>query len=232
MAYGGNLGPDPRSNNGDEELETGKIKGRGKRSGNGRSRTAALARVIRFANRVPLLYQQSSCCIFKSVVDTDWRRYGLSQSGGALPAGPLVVMVHMARVWVPFTSESKEAIADYDEIRQEIRLGLQICGRKLSAYLNRRRKQRYQGERRGVFERYIKEVVNACDTIKRINKTTLTKDLFVLARKMTAQADEQLDGHGKPVKPGHSEFGENTVVVDSDDEPAGELFAMTTTAAK
>ena len=225
LAYGGNLGPDPKDSNGDEALDTGKRKGRGRKNGNGKSRTASLVRVIRFANRVPLLYQQSACCIFKAVVDTDWRRYGMSQSGGALPAGPLVVMVHMASVWVPFTSESKEAIADYDEIRQEIRFGLQICGRKLSAFLNRKRTQRYQGERRNVFERYIKEVVNACDEIKRINKTALTQDLFVLARKITAQADEQLDGHGKLVKPGPSGFGENTVVVDPDDEPAGELFA-------
>src|SRR5438309_4547043 len=90
-----------------------------------------LARVIRYANRVPLLYQQSACATFKSVLETTWRNYGVTQSRGALPAGPMVVFVHMASVWVPFTSESKEAIADYDEIRKEIRLALQECGRRL-----------------------------------------------------------------------------------------------------
>ena len=73
-----------------------------------------LARVIRYANRVPLLYQQSACATFKAVLDTTWRNYGVPQSRCALPAGPMVVFVHMASVWVPFTSESKEAIADYD----------------------------------------------------------------------------------------------------------------------
>src|SRR5499426_2119854 len=73
-----------------------------------------LARVIRYANRVPLLYQQSACAIFKAVLDTTWRNYGVTQSRGALPAGPMVIFVHMASVWVPFTSESKEAIAEYD----------------------------------------------------------------------------------------------------------------------
>jgi len=82
------------------------------------------ARVIRFANRVPLLYQQSACCSFKSVVETGWRNYGLQQPRGGAPVGPLVVMIHMASVWVPFTSESKEAIADYDEIRKEMSLAL------------------------------------------------------------------------------------------------------------
>ncbi|PYN16596.1 MAG: DNA topoisomerase VI subunit B, partial [Candidatus Rokuibacteriota bacterium] len=83
-----------------------------------------LARLIRYANRVPLLYQQSACVIYKSVLDTTWRNYGVSQSKGALPSGPMVVFAHMASVWVPFTSESKEAIADYDEIRKEITLAL------------------------------------------------------------------------------------------------------------
>src|SRR6267143_2519727 len=96
-----------------------------------------LARVIRYANRVPLLYQPSSCAIYKAVLDTTWRNYGVSQSRGALPAGPMVIFVHMASVWVPFTSESKEAIAEYDEIHKEINLALRECGRRLGAFLRR-----------------------------------------------------------------------------------------------
>jgi len=226
LAYGGDLGPDPRQGDaaeGGEETRTG----RG-RSGTSQDRRSALVRVIRFANRVPLLYQQSACCMFKAVADLDWRRYGLSQSGGALPQGPLVVMLHMASVWVPFTSESKEAIADYDEIRQEIRLALQECGRKLGAFLNRRRKQKYEGQRRDVFERYIREVVAACRMIKRVDGDALERDLKAVAHKITRRADEQLDEHGKTVRPAAAKdeaLGPNTIVVDRDDEPAGELFA-------
>ncbi|MBY0311435.1 MAG: ATP-binding protein, partial [Phycisphaerales bacterium] len=61
------------------------------------------ARVIRFANRVPLLFQQSACSSFKAVAETNWRNYDLQQPRGGLPAGPLVIMIHMASVWVPFT---------------------------------------------------------------------------------------------------------------------------------
>jgi len=228
LAYGGDLGPDPKAPAANGPPEPAR-KGRGRKKGSNSNgpRSASLARVIRFANRVPLLYQQSACCIFKTIVDTDWRRYGMSQSGGALPQGPLVIMVHMASVWVPFTSESKEAIADYDEIRQEVRLALQECGRKLSAYLNRRRKQKYEGERRGVFERYIGEVVNACASIKPIDRDALYTNLMMLAKRTTARADEELDEHGRPTKKkaaAESEFGANTLVVDRNAEPAGELF--------
>ncbi|MDH3284942.1 MAG: DNA topoisomerase VI subunit B, partial [Acidobacteriota bacterium] len=81
-----------------------------------------LADVTRFANRVPLLYQSGACAITKAVVQTNWRSYGLAQSRGAPPAGPMILFVHLASVWVPFTSESKEAIASYPEIIKEIRL--------------------------------------------------------------------------------------------------------------
>ncbi len=195
----------------------------------------APARVIRFANRVPLLYQQSACAVFKTVLDIDWRRYGLSQPSGSLPVGPLVVMVHLASVWVPFTSESKEAIADYDEIRKEIRLGLLECGRKLQAYVNKRRKQRYEGERRSVFERYIAEVVAAVHSIKPVDRLDLTRRLLEIARHRTARADVQLDDAGRPSTPppaarrrdGDADpvtGDENTVVVERPDAPSGELF--------
>ena len=75
-------------------------------------------------------------------------------------------MVHVASVWVPFTSESKEAVASYPEITKELRLGLQTVGRKLAVYLNRRNRVRQEGERREIFLRYLGEVAHAVATIK------------------------------------------------------------------
>jgi DNA topoisomerase-6 subunit B len=125
-----------------------------------------LARVIRYANRVPLLYQQSGCATYKAVVDTTWKNYGITQSRGALPQGPMVIFVHMASVWVPFTSESKEAIADYDEIRKEITLALRECGRRLGVFLRRQGRAQSEFRRRNIFELYIEEVAEACNRLK------------------------------------------------------------------
>ncbi|MCE5340620.1 MAG: DNA topoisomerase VI subunit B [Planctomycetaceae bacterium] len=109
----------------------------------------------RFANRVPLLYQQSACAIHKAVVDTNWRNYNLSQSRGALPMGPIVLMIHMASVWVPFTSESKEAIAHYPEIIKEIKLAIQECGRLLGMYLRKQKRIKMEMQKRGYIETYL-----------------------------------------------------------------------------
>ena len=161
-----------------------------------------LASVIRYANRVPLLYQQSACATFKSALDTSWRNYGVSQSRGALPAGPMVIFVHMASVWVPFTSESKEAIADYDEIRKEIKLALQECGRRLGVFLRRRERAKGEFRRRNIFELYIEEVVEACNRLKggKLPKEKLKEQLHKIAMKRTGgeKTDEILgyDGGG------------------------------------
>jgi DNA topoisomerase-6 subunit B len=159
-----------------------------------------LARVIRYANRVPLLYQQSACATFKAVLDTAWRKYGVAQSRGALPAGPMVIFVHMASVWVPFTSESKEAIADYDEIRKEIKLALQECGRRLGVFVRRREHAKSEFRRRNIFELYIEEVVEACNRLKggKLPKEKLKDQLQKIAMKRTGgqKTDQLLGKHG------------------------------------
>ena len=167
-----------------------------------------LARVIRYANRVPLLYQQSACATFKAALETAWRNYGVAQSRGALPTGPMVVFVHMASVWVPFTSESKEAIADYDEIRKEIKLALQECGRRLGVFLRRRERAKSEFRRRNIFELYIEEVVEACARLKggKLAKEKLKTQLQKIATKRTggARTDEILGHDGGPEGLPHS----------------------------
>jgi len=172
------------------------------------------ARVYRFANRVPLQYQQSACSSFKSVIETNWRGYSLQQPRGAVPVAPMIVMVHMASVWVPFTSESKEAIADYDEIRKEMRLAIQECGRKLGQYLRRRQKMKRQGERRGAFLRYIGEVSTACNKITGVDRDRLYESLLATAQRKTAEFDAQLDEEGRFVRKSEDRLsGDETVFI-------------------
>src|SRR5437667_403858 len=159
-----------------------------------------VARIIRYANRVPLLYQPAACEITKAVLDTTWRNYGVAQSRGSLPAGPMVIFVHMASVWVPFTSESKEAIAEYDEIHKEITLALRECGRRLGAFLRRRERAHSEFRRRNIFELYIEEIVQSCNRLKggRLATAKLRDQLLKMATKITGggKTDELLGKNG------------------------------------
>ena len=143
-----------------------------------------LATVMRFANRVPLLYQASACGIHKSILTSNWRSYGLQQSRGALPTGPLVILVHMASVWVPFTSESKEAVAHYPEIIKELKLGLQEAGRRLQRHIRRREREKDAAKKQNYIQKYIPHIGDALQEILGIDDaereeiiTTLTDTL-------------------------------------------------------
>jgi DNA topoisomerase-6 subunit B len=177
-------------------------------------------RVIRFANRVPLLFQQSACSSFKSVTETNWRNYDLQQPRGSAPVGPIVIMIHMASVWVPFTSESKEAIADYDEIRKEMKLALMECGRKLGTYLKKRAKMKREAERRDVFQKYIGEIAKACSAITGEDGKKLYDVLLAQAKQKTAIADLELDEDGKRVKEEDPADQDGVIIVGAPDVPA------------
>jgi DNA topoisomerase-6 subunit B len=99
----------------------------------------AQVKIMRFANRVPLLYQQGGCVITKAIGSIDWRRYGLDQkSGKGIPSGPGIILIHASSTQIPFTSESKEAIADINEIENEIKLALRNCARKVQRHIRKK----------------------------------------------------------------------------------------------
>jgi DNA topoisomerase-6 subunit B len=112
----------------------------------------------------------------------------------------MVIFVHMASVWVPFTSESKEAIADYDEIQKEITLALRECGRRLGLFLRRRERAASEYRRRNIFELYIEEVVEACNRLKggKLAKEKIKMQLQKIANSRTggAKTDEALGRTG------------------------------------
>jgi DNA topoisomerase-6 subunit B len=169
--------------------------------------------VYRLANRVPLQFQHGACAITQTVMQTNWRSYGLTQSRGALPKGPVTLMVHMASVWVPFTSESKEAVATYPEIQKELRLALQTVGRKLGMYMRRRNRMKQQTDRRNVFLRYLGEVSQAVSGINKCNQKALYDQLIKVANRQTKEADTKLDDRGRPLVE-TQELGDHVLVVD------------------
>jgi len=153
------------------------------------------ASIFRFANRVPLLYQAGACAITEAARDVDWKRYGMQQPGNNLPVGPAIIIVHMASAWVPFVSESKEAIAPYPEIVKEMKLAMQDAGRKLSSYLSGKRRAGEQKRRLQIFERYSNEVSESLSKLTDENKKDIHKKLINLIeeRSKIREAEKEED---------------------------------------
>ncbi len=167
------------------------------------------AEIMRFANRVPLQYQPKACAISESVYQTNWRGYELAQPKGGLPVAPLAIAVHLASVWVPFTSEAKEAVAHYDELLREMKLAVQECGLKLGAHLRARAHLERDAKRRSLFQKYIPEVAQAISDILGVPKDRAEKSFYAALPNFVRFTDEDPPGGengggppmGAPVRP-------------------------------
>ncbi|HLC59004.1 MAG TPA: DNA topoisomerase VI subunit B [archaeon] len=141
------------------------------------------AQVFRFANKVPLLYHQSDCVTSDAVKEVDFRRYGFSHPSNSLPIGPLAILIHFASVWVPFTSEGKQAIANYDEILKEIKLAIQDAGRRLAIYVRQKAKRKDAQMRRELFERYIPELAESLEKLTDVKREKIIEGLEKIVKK-------------------------------------------------
>jgi DNA topoisomerase-6 subunit B len=126
-------------------------------------------KILRFANRVPLLYQQGGCVTTQAISSIDWRRYGLNQpSGKGIPTGPAILLTHISSTQIPFTSESKEAIAEVTEIENEIKLAFRECARKVQYHINKEVKRTKTREKFNIITKILPEI--AKKSAKMLNK--------------------------------------------------------------
>ncbi|MEF8814361.1 MAG: LAGLIDADG family homing endonuclease [Halovenus sp.] len=124
------------------------------------------AEVLRFANRVPLVYQRGACATTDVIKNINWRNYGLDQPGGSgVPNGPAVIMIHVASTNVPFTSESKDAIANVPDIEHEIELAIREAARELKSYLNKRRSMQQRREKQNKLATILPEMATKLATV-------------------------------------------------------------------
>lgn len=173
------------------------------------------ANIMRFANRVPLLYQQGACGVTKGITATNWKPYGLQQPGANMPVGPITIAVHLASVWVPFTSESKEAIAHYDELIKEIKLALQEAGRELGKYVAKKQRVKHEMKKRGYIQKYIPKLAQATATILNLKQADVTIMEMELEKLMEQARGELETMEFDPSK--NTEYSEEWAAIGRDD---------------
>ncbi len=152
-------------------------------------------RLMRFANRVPLQFDKSSCAITKAVESVNWKAYGLAQQKNSLPLGPYVFAVSVTSPFIKFKNASKETIDASEELVEEIRRALMQTGQKLARHI-RREKRADDLERK---TQYIKQFVPIL--VKKLSDITkagagrqkkATKGIMKLLGQDTKQAEEAL----------------------------------------
>ncbi len=156
--------------------------------------------IIRYANKVPLLFQPGACAITKAVSETDWRSYGLEQrSGSGIPFGPMMILVHVLGTRLPYTSESKEAIASVPEIVDEIKSALRIAGRSLKTYMNKKEKRAKVMEKFRIVRELVPAIATKTSLLLGEEKPDITGVIAKIANVILVTEKFATDGDGLTV---------------------------------
>lgn len=156
--------------------------------------------LLRFANRVPLLFQQGACAITTAVQTLDWRRYGLDQKGGSgLPTGPVLLLVHLASTKIPFTSEAKEAVAEDVEIDKELTLALQAAARHLKTHLSRRSRREFAEEKFAIILKILPKLAGKTSSLSGRPVPDLTPVITKIMDIVHVEGSVSPPGPGNPI---------------------------------
>ncbi|MDG1544101.1 MAG: DNA topoisomerase VI subunit B [archaeon] len=155
--------------------------------------------VLRFANRVPLLYQAGGCAITKAIQSINWRLYGLEQKKGkGTPSGPAIILVHVASTNIPFTSEAKEAIADIEEIKKEIKLALRNNAKTLSKHLKKQKKRAKVSEKFDLVQKVLPAIAEKASSV--VGKPVPNLDKIVAAIMDVVWIEEKIEFEKEEIK--------------------------------
>ncbi|HEY9205931.1 MAG TPA: DNA topoisomerase VI subunit B [Candidatus Methanoperedens sp.] len=166
--------------------------------------------ILRFANRVPLLYQQGACAIAHAVENIKWKNYSLDQPGGSFPVGPAIILVHVASTHIPFTSESKEAIADVPEIVEEIELALKDVARRLKLYLSRQDNLQRRREKEEIIQKILPRIAKKVGEILERPTPDITPVVAKIMGNVFIQRIVKQNGKGCDVEIRLKNHGEGT----------------------
>lgn len=162
---------------------------------------ASTIQLLRFANRVPLQFDKSSCAITKSVESVNWKAYGLNQSKNSLPTGPYVFAVSVTSPFIKFKNASKETIDASEELVDEIRRTLMQAGQKLSRHIRREQKAHELERKMQYIERFVPILIKKLADITSASTARVKKaekGITKILGRDTQQAQEALkEAQGK-----------------------------------
>ena len=142
--------------------------------------------VMRFSNRVPLLFDSSGCAITETIKALDWKRYDIKEFENE----PIAVLVNLVSVHVPYTSAGKQAISNEEDIMDEIRFAIMEASRGIQKYLSGKRKAHEIETKKKVVSRYVQQLASDLSTLSGKKKEGIEKALTKIIEEKYARSDE------------------------------------------
>ncbi len=142
--------------------------------------------LLRYANRVPLLFDAGSCVTTLAARSIDWKRYRIDD----LERTPLVLMINVISVHVPYTGTGKQSIANVEDIYNEIRLAIMDAARRLQTYLSGKHRRLSQVKRKKTFQKYVPEIARALSILVGVPEEEVAKYFINFIESRFAEIEE------------------------------------------
>ena len=137
--------------------------------------------LYRFANRIPLLYDEASDISMRVITTMNWRRYRV------MPDMPIAILVHICSTKVPYKTVGKEFIADRPEVRREIANGLREVARQIGHFMSKREHVDREKKRLGIFNKYLPKIAQFSTKLAGKEKLPDVEKLLTSVRKHGAE---------------------------------------------
>ncbi|MFQ5940204.1 MAG: DNA topoisomerase VI subunit B [Nitrososphaerales archaeon] len=141
--------------------------------------------LYRFANRIPLLYDEGNDVAMKVIEEVDWPRYRVGQDS------PLIIVTHICSTRVPYKTVGKEYIADRAEIDYELRNGMRFLARKLALFLSKKGHMEMQKKRAGIYSKYVPMLAQFSTELAKAKKQPRYKTLLKLGEEVEEEGSER-----------------------------------------
>jgi DNA topoisomerase-6 subunit B len=139
--------------------------------------------IYRFANKIPLLYDEASDVSYRVINAMNWRRYKVS------PDMPIAIVVHICSTKVPYKTVGKEFIADRPEVRKEVANAMREVSRQLQHFLSKREHVDREKRRLSVFAKYLPRIAEFSTTLAGKEKRPDIEKLIKSVQKYGAEED-------------------------------------------
>lgn len=159
--------------------------------------------VMRFANRVPLLFDSSGCAISETIKTMDWKRYDVRE----FDEEPIAVLVNLVSVHVPYTSAGKQAIANEEDVMEEIKFAIMEASRGVQKYLSGKRRAHEIANKKKVVNRYVQQLASDLSSLSGEKKEGIQKKLTTIIEEKYGSEDDLPEDEVATEKDGNEEIG-------------------------
>jgi DNA topoisomerase-6 subunit B len=145
-------------------------------------------KLYRFANKIPLLYDEGSDVAREVVSEVEINKMGISKkevkeqfanseakSDRAIELLPIHIFFHICSTKIPYKTAGKESIASEGDLKRNMKICLSDLYRKVSAQIRKELRQKEAESRLHLYKYYIPLIVNAISESIKIDANKLSE---------------------------------------------------------